>query len=100
MAVKPYSPIEQLWDEIQAKTGQRFAVHAALCQWRKLSIAADEILNGDQRPILSDETIEHLRNVRYEGNHKAAMFVRRIADIDGEIADLQRQLEEMEKILK
>lgn len=94
------SPIARMWEELQAKTGQRLAVQNARAQWRVLAIAAEDILNGEQRAVLPDQTIEILRNARYEANHRAAMWNRRIIEIDAEIADLQRQLEELENVLK
>lgn len=99
MANQP-SPIARLWEELQAKTGQRLAIHNARAQWRTFAIAADEIMNSEQRQILPDATIEILRNARYEANHRAAMWNRRTIEIDAEIADLQRQLEELDKVLK
>jgi hypothetical protein len=90
-------PIGDLWALLSQKTGQRLAVHNARAQWVALSVAVSEILNGEQRPVMPAETVELLRNARYEANSKAAIWNRRIADIDAEIADLQRQIEGLDK---
>jgi len=91
------TPLAAVWSELAQKTGQRSAVHFARAQWTDLSAATTAILEGPQRPLLSDETIELLRNARFEANTKAAAWNRKMSEIDAEIADLQRRLEDLDK---
>jgi len=94
------SPIARLWEEIQAKTGQRSSICSARAQWLDAAAAMSNLLDSEERPILPEKTLELLRETRFEARHRAAMWTRRIIDIDAEIADLNRQLDELDQVLK
>jgi len=89
--------IEQLWSEISGKTATRLACMEARQQWRMIAISIDELLNGVQRDTLASEDVEIMRELRFLANKKAAMWNRRIADIDVELAELQMRLSTIDK---